>query len=534
MRSIKKYYYIAMILFAGLLSSCDLDINVNPDEPTTTTVEEVLPVVLFYGAQLNYDHAEYGTYLSQTLTTGGRSQTGSLAYKSGWEFLTMNRHPQWRRHYYDIGVNARELIRLAQATNANNYELIGRTLVLMSTLYTTDAFGAMPLSDAYTSVTPKYDSQEQVYTYLYSEIDKLISDYENDDYVNASSNKKITSRNDRIFAGDMQKWKAFAYGLKARIYLRKLPNMDTSQTTCKTIIDAVNAALTNWEEPLYRYDGGVNEQNCPWGPQQPTVNSWESRPNDLDEAIVSTYFAEQILCINETSAAKQDPRCEKIMKRRSGPTSDPNVKYRYLDANFGMDAAYSAKHYPDLYNREDGLEMVLTSNTGYVPYMLTEELLMIKAEAQYWNGDVAGAYNTTKEAATINMNRHGVSASRQRYYFQSTFFMPESSFDLGHLMRQKYICMFLQADQWTDMRRYKYSNGQNDAKYFGISIYPGLKRPYNLYDPYWNQTDEDKTKWVQRLNYDPETEEKYNRKQLEELGAFRDYEWLRKPMIWAE
>ena len=40
--------------------------------------------------------------------------------------------------------------------------------------------------------------------------------------------------------------------------------------------------------------------------------------------------------------------------------------------------------------------------------------------------------------------------------------------------------------------------------------------------------------WVQRLNYDPETEEKYNRAELERLGAYRNHLWLREPMIWAE
>ena len=35
-------------------------------------------------------------------------------------------------------------------------------------------------------------------------------------------------------------------------------------------------------------------------------------------------------------------------------------------------------------------------------------------------------------------------------------------------------------------------------------------------------------------NYDPETEEKYNRPELERLGAYRNAEWLKKPMIWAE
>ena len=39
---------------------------------------------------------------------------------------------------------------------------------------------------------------------------------------------------------------------------------------------------------------------------------------------------------------------------------------------------------------------------------------------------------------------------------------------------------------------------------------------------------------MQRINYDPETEEKYNRAELERLGASKNHLWLRKPMIWSE
>ena len=110
-----KYKYIILSLLIGLMgtTSCEdwLYENINEDAAHEVLPEQVFPIVLFYSAQLQFDHAEYGTYLSQTLTTGGRSQTSSFAYKAGWgDFLTMNRHPQWRRHFYDIGTNAKEII----------------------------------------------------------------------------------------------------------------------------------------------------------------------------------------------------------------------------------------------------------------------------------------------------------------------------------------------------------------------------------------------------------------------------------------
>ena len=105
-------------------------------------------------------------------------------------------------------------------------------------------------------------------------------------------------------------------------------------------------------------------------------------------------------------------------------------------------------------------------------------------------------------------------------------------------MQQKYIAMYLQPEQWTDMRRYHYSNNRNR---YGIGdnneiVYPTLRRPYNLYAAYWidglTEAQKENT-WIQRLNYDPETEEKYNRKELQRLGAYKNYKWLQEPMIWA-
>jgi len=89
-------------------------VNTSRDTPTSIPADQTLPLVVFYASQICYDHAEYGVYLSQALTTGGRSQTGAYAYKSGWEFLSMNRHPQWRRHFYDIGVNVNGMINAAE------------------------------------------------------------------------------------------------------------------------------------------------------------------------------------------------------------------------------------------------------------------------------------------------------------------------------------------------------------------------------------------------------------------------------------
>ena len=554
-----KYKVIILSLLISFMgASCEdwLYDNVNEDAAHEVLPQQVLPVVLFYSAQLQFDHAEYGAYLTQTLTTGGRNQTSIFAYKSGWgDFLTMNRHPQWRRHFYDIGVNAKEIIDEAHEAQAWNLELIGRTLRLMSTQMTTDLFGDMPRSEAYESNSPHYDTQESIYEWMNQEIEELIGMYEDPTYTEAATNIPIDQSIDRVFAGDLNKWKHYTYALKARLLLRKLPNWENNAATCQAIITAVNRALEGWEDVLYRFDGGNGAQNSPWGEAFGSTEQgglgWEGRGNMLNSAVPTKYFMENILGVfeshNNLKGWAEDPRILAFMSARPGPsgTSDSGTEMRYLDTNIGMDVSYKVDNYPTLFPEVDGKKVsVYTQNTGYVPLFLEEELLLIKAEATYWSGDKPTARSLTMQAAEINFDRfnlssiYGSSYTRYRNNYLGnetgtgnyvTTYFPADGFNIGHIMRQKYVCLYLQPEQWTDMRRYNYSCEENGIQYDNTYVYPGLKRPNNIYEAHWG---DDPKAWINRINYDPETEEKYNKAELERLGAYKNYQWLRKPMIW--
>lgn len=546
MKNVSKIIY-AFLLASITLVGCEdyLDINRSKDDVSSVSAELILPVLTFYAAQTNYDHAEYNMYLAQAFTTGGRSQVNATAYKGGWEFLSMNRHPQWRRHYYDIGVNFNEMMASAQSAGVTNIPLIGRTIRLMSMLLTTDTFGDMPLTEAYQATAPKYDSQEFIYQWMQNEVDDLLAQYNNPSNTENPANIVITKQMDRIFSGDLTKWRQFTYALKARILLRKLPNWDNNQTTCDKIIAAVDAALTNdWEEPVYKYEGGVGEANSPWGPAKPKIGGWESRANDLDLAIPSKFLMVDMFGIesspNPIKGYAKDPRMEALMKPRKG--ADGRTIFRYLECNIGMDASAKESHYPDLYcgspmSLTDETINPYTKNDGYLPLFLTEELMLIKAEALYWKGDKGGAREWTVKAVEKNFARFNCNHKYVEKYMKNATYLPETGFNIGHIMRQKYVCMYLQPEIWTDLRRYNYSNSKNGITYDGVTIYPTLKRPYNLYEPYWcvdyNPDGSLADVWIQRLNYDPETDEKYNKPELERLGAYKNPEWLKKTMIWA-
>lgn len=600
-----KIKSIALAALLGVSAvSCDdvLYENVNPDVAHRNTASLGLPVLVFYAGQVNYDHAEYNVYLSQCLTTMGKSQTGTYAYKSGWQFLTMNRHPQWRRHFYDIGVNGKELIDNAEEMGSLNYEYIARVIRLMSTQLTTDAFGDMPRSEAYASNSPKYDTQASIYAWMLEEADLLTGTFY-DEAVNCATNQKIDVSQDRVYAGDLNKWKGLVYAIKARLLLRNIPNVDRSSATCQKIIETAQKAIDTWRsgdllygawfgnEPRYNFDGGVTEENAQWSESQPVINSWESRANLLTTAVPSKFFMENCLgVINQGDELKQgvydrengygnDPRLMLLFKPAKGPISASNtnekVMMRYLENNIGAGSTYKQTHFPSLY-----CGAFAASKDAYTPLFIMEELYFIQAEAYYWMGNKDRACELAKEATKWNIQRHldryqldnpgmvpsdqcnpsKTNAQLERWNNWLTafleneqtkkvkpaseignkhYFFNPSQYTLSDLMMQKYIAMYMQPEQWTDLRRYHYSNNRNG---YGIGdgkeiVYPGLRRPYNLYQAFWidGLTDAEKENtWIERYNYDPETEEKYNLAELERLGAAKNFKWLRKPMIWAE
>ena len=581
----KKLFIIPALLGAMFLTSCEdfLDVNKSKDSAITTSVDQVLPVATFYASQICYDHAEYGVYMCQALTTGGKSQTGSYPYSQGWEFLGVNRHPMWRRHFYDLGANINKMNEIAEEKGNRNAILIGRTVMLMSTMMTTDAFGAMPLSEVYKSNSPKYDSQAEIYEWMFNEVDELLKLYQDPTWVKCPTNLLINKKMDRIYGGDMKKWETFCKALKARLLLRKLPNWENTPAVCQEIIRVVDDALATWEEPQYHYPGGVTESNCPWGPYAPKINSWESRDNRLDESIPTTFFLHGILgsidgTYNQTRGYALDPRAAKIMEPRNQTEG-----MLHLESNIGMSIDKTIANYPDLLTQSTKTNP-WTSNTGYIALMTTEELMFIKAEAQFWANDINGAYNTTVDATKENMKRYGIEeatlvdhALNQYNRFFAIKLPGAGQFTIADLMQQKYVAMYLQPEQWTDMRRYNYSSSANGISYAApgqtpVYIYDvknvhngkvamfkadaanytltySLHRPFNLYEAYWC-TPEDYGKnatlspnaWVNRLNADTETETKYNKKELEKNDYYTtnaagekilDYRVLKRRMIWA-
>ena len=498
-----KRIIILMVLFLGV-TSCEkfLDVNEDLDSPYTSTPNFLLPSVIANMATSIYDHGETDSYFTQQIAT----MSGYHGEKDRWDYLTAHRIPQWRRHFHDISVNAQHLIQSAQRENSTNYEGVANILYSFSALTSTDMFGDMPFSEAlFGNPAPKYDDQEYIYSEVIRLLDEAIKMLSETDL---NTCRKMTNEEDNIFGGDINKWVSFAHAIKARAFLHLTPNVNSNYDD---IINEANLALSNWEDVLFDYSVGDESalQMNQWGPSKSDPD-WDYRANILDKSAPSYFLMIEVLKYDEENNIVNDPRQPLLM----APNADD--KYLYVYPAEGKIATLSEADYPNLY------DSYVTGDLSPMHFFTNDELYFILAEAYFSKNEFDNAYTEFINGIQSNMERVGVEQNEIEKFLLSNN-VPQNSGELtlSHILMQKYVALWLQGEVWTDMRRHNYSD----------QIYTGLKKPkYSAY--YWD--DENPNEWIERLPYDTETEEIYNKPELERLGAYQNPEWLKKPMFWAK
>ena len=129
----------------------------------------------------------------------------------------------------------------------------------------TDTYGPVPYSEIGSgNVTLKYDSQKDIYTSFFNELDAAISTLTS--FWQAQPDTKLLADYDNIFSGDVGKWLKFANTLRMRLAMRVVyADKDLAMTQAKAALDnpaglmsvAADAAYYNkpnsgaWENPLY-------------------------------------------------------------------------------------------------------------------------------------------------------------------------------------------------------------------------------------------------------------------------------------------
>ena len=268
---------LALVTLLSLgVASCkkQLDVNTNPNVSQTATAKLLLPAAELYVASgVGVDLQVCGAFWSQHWTQNPNANyyTSIDQYAPSTDFYNTS----WT-NLYSACENLYQLQNIADSQYLSQYEAIALLLQAYTFEAITDAWGDVPFSQAlkgeYVSghiVSPKYDSQKNVYVGVLKYIDSALK------IINPSATV-VPGSEDLIYQGNMTKWKKFAYTLKLRTIMRmSLVDPVDAQADIAALYATANvqflgagddAAIkygysTSNSNPLYAEQMGIGTQN---------------------------------------------------------------------------------------------------------------------------------------------------------------------------------------------------------------------------------------------------------------------------------
>jgi hypothetical protein len=215
-KSIIKIFFGMGLLVTTSCKKNFLDINVDPNNPTTVSVDLVLPTALVYSAyDLGNPYQVLAGFWAQYWTQG---PTGSqFAVYDQYTITSSTFNRQWQDVYAGSLNDFKYLVDEGQRTGNENYSAIGKIMQAYMFQYMTDLHGDVPFSEALQGsaiLNPKFDSQQDIYDGLIKLVDEGLA------FLDENSDKH-PGADDFFFHGDMHLWKKFANTLKLKIYLRQ-------------------------------------------------------------------------------------------------------------------------------------------------------------------------------------------------------------------------------------------------------------------------------------------------------------------------
>jgi hypothetical protein len=456
----KKFIYASIIATSILtLSSCQYELdnfNNNPNNPTQLST----PITLLTGAEIGTIMNSTGnlprTFTLFTQHTNG-NQYQSLDF-TNYVLTEADNETDWS-NIYQAGLNLNVII--TQFGSANPYyDGIAKVLMALNIGYATDTWGDIPFSDAFQgasgNITPKYDTQEEIYTEMQSYLDAAITDFAQ----SSNANKVIPGTNDIFYQGDITKWTKLAYGLKAR-YAMRLSQRNGSTTAAQQVLQYVANALSSSSDNLVAtFDGGNNQ------------NLWYAFNNARAGYMsMGKYFIN--LLINNS-----DPRLSYFAAKNanggySGAAPEDN----------GDSAAVNSSSF--------GNYFAGTASTPNIIFSYSE-VRFLEAEAQSRLGNTSDAQSALQ--AAISASLVDVTGS-DNATFAATYSTDTS---IKNIITQKYIALFTTYEPYNDWRRTGYPaltpNQNSQSKQIPIRlITPRSERTLNpnatvvgsMYTPVW-------------------------------------------------
>lgn len=256
-----KYIFGLMLLTSVYSCKKSLDINENPNEATSATVNTVLPTsIVATAANVNtFNNSIRGSQLAGYYANGGGvSGWGSII---SYNYVTGDGTALWA-NTYDLLEDVKYVIDNSEdVATLSEFNAAAKVIKAFNYQMLVDTYNDVPYTEALMGakiLQPKYDKAADIYKSLADLCDEAITKFK---AVTTKSPAFATS--DPLFAGDPVKWAQFAQTLKLKLIIRAGSKVAFTNTT----FDGGVGFLT---QDAIVQPGYVKQE----GKQNPTWNSW--------------------------------------------------------------------------------------------------------------------------------------------------------------------------------------------------------------------------------------------------------------------
>ncbi|PSL47214.1 SusD-like starch-binding protein associating with outer membrane [Chitinophaga niastensis] len=437
-------YNILLITFL-LLNGCRLaETNVSPNASSDAPVSALLSgseATLSFSLGVDAGLIT-STYVQQTSGANGDA-TSNGNYTAG----PVRFNAVWTNFYANALENLYLLQIKAGQQNLPYYKGISRILLTFGFGTLTDLFGDIPYTQAlkqrgYTSLA--YDKQEDIYKSLQLQLDTAISELSQ---VAADNQGALPAADDFIFNGDVRKWIATAWTLKAR-YAIHLSRLDGAKAAANVLADLYNngtwRGIANGRQDAQLNFGSAATNANPYYQQNLTRPGWIG----LGAPFVNLLNGNQVVDPPaQVAGAFVDPR------RAYFATPSPAGTNSYSGSVGGVPGAFSliGSYYGS------ATSPVVLISFSEAKFLEAEARIIINPADPLAQTALQDAIKASFDKVITNTDDPFATPAKQAAYITAKGSLTGAfATDLKTVITQKYIALFLQPESWTDYRRTGY------------------------------------------------------------------------------
>lgn len=372
----RKLYLFGIVLLSMMISSCDLDINKDPNYPTEVEADKFFSSGLMWtssviGGDLELLGGMWAQHYAQH--AGSNQYTGIDSYNLPNNSTYVTR--AWGSLYAGALPDFQIAIQKAEAKGDWHYWMASKIMTAYNYHLLVDAYGDVPFTEAldfYKYVNPKFDNAKSVNAGILALLDEALTKK-----TEAAAKSPGMGSSDVVFNGDIDQWVMFAKSLKLKILMRDpvfatnkaaiqalLTENDLLDTDCRITIFADKENNSN---PLYENDRRkLNTQN-----------------NIRSSSTLSMFLF-----------ANSDPRAGVFMDKAVTPDAKYGDYVGIPQGGYTLGAAYGNK-----------TSRALLAATDPVYFMSMAEVDFLKAEAYVLLGNTADAKTNYDNGVTAAFDR---------------------------------------------------------------------------------------------------------------------------------